>query len=137
MSMTPSPEKGPRGLQLEFYGTLKGEPRLMRATLCPVCRNAIDGQIVSLVRQFRCPSCGEVLRGVRPATSPIARFAIVAAVFVGAFERMYSWPMGLLLLIILPYFREVVYALSSHWFGITLEPVAEGGRFPLGESADD
>ena len=77
------------------------------------------------------------MRGVRPARSYVARYAIVGLVYLGVLERVYSWPIGLLLLMAFPYFREGFYFVSSQLFGMTLEPISECGRIPLGQHEDE
>jgi hypothetical protein len=99
-----------------------------------VCESPIDRDQVSIALTFRCPHCRELLRERRPATGWFGMFVWYGGMTLLWVTGTLGWlgfvlvPVGYIVLI------AIVHAFTVWVFGYTLEPVAEGGRLPLGEA---
>ena len=53
---------------------------------------------------FECPTCGERLQSVMPGTGKVQAVIVVATIFITAVEKILSWPIALVVLLLFQYF---------------------------------
>jgi hypothetical protein len=103
------------------------------STTCPACTQPMASQSISLVRTFRCPQCGELLREKSPLSSFAVRTIVVAAITLALLQRVLGIAGWIAALILYRLVALLIQAVLIRVFGHTLEPVSESGRVPLGQ----
>ena len=100
---------------------------------CPVCLETISLKIVTMLRAFRCPHCGELLRESRLGTGNVAGVVIPTFALLLYLTGRVGWVGQMLTIAAASGVVAVVHAAVVQLLGYTLEPV---GRVALGESED-